>query len=231
MASETWYLEQIAVGGTAPNRLFWDTDASAAGALATSATGWTVAKLAANNYASLSNGAEFTTFSTTVVPNATAPTVDNNYPATAIYTPPTLLSSTDSISTLYEYNSQFPAGNWVFTFPVIAVTSGGVQDGAIVMRVFRGTRNGTAWSGVTELTTALLQGTTVTNLATAAAQNSVVTWAAPAFTLSREFLICKIGWRIIGAGGANTNDVLLRYGIGATMVSPAATRKKQTIIT
>lgn len=227
MPSEVWYLKQLAVGGTNPNRLWWDVDASAAAALATSATGWTVAKLAANNYANLNNGLEFTTFSTTIVPNNTAPTVDNIYAATAIYTPPTLLNSTDSISTLYEYNGSFPAGNWVFTFPMIAVTSGGVQDGAITMRVFRGVRSGNTFAGVTELTAAMLQGTTVTNLATTLAQNSVVTWAAPAFRLSREFLICKIGWRIIGAGGANGNDVLFRYGVGATMASPPATRKRQ----
>ena len=231
MASETWYLKQINVGGTNPNRLWWNTDASAAGALATSVTGWTVAKLAAGNYSSLNNGLEFTTFSTTIVPNATAPNVDNSYAATAIYTPPTLLNSTDSISMLYEYNGTFPAGNWVFTFPMIAVTSGGVQDGAITMRVFKGVRSGTTWTGVTELTSAMLQGTTVTNLATTLAQNSVVTWAAPAFRLNREFLICKIGWRIIGAGGANTNDVLFRHGVGATMVSPAATRKRNYTIT
>lgn len=229
MPVETWYLEQIAVGGTAPNRLFWDTDVSAAGALATSTTGWTVAKLAANNYSNLSNGAEFPTFSTTVVPNNTAPTVDNSYPSTAIYTPPTLLSSTDSIGMLYEYNGSFPAGTWTFTFPVIAVTAGGTQDGAITMRVFKGLRNGTAWSGVTELTAAMLQGTTVTNLATTLAQNSVVTWSAPAFRLDREFLICKMGWRIIGAGGATGCDVLFRYGVGATMVSPSVRKKQYNI--
>lgn len=229
MAVETWYLEQLNVGGTNPNRLWWDVDASTAGALATSSTGWTVAKTAAANYANLNNGIETTGFTTTIVPNATAPAVDNNYPSTAIYTPPTLLNSTDSISTLYEYNGYFPAGNWTFSFPLRAVTAGGTQDGAITMRVFKATRNGTAWSNVTQLTSAMLQGTTVTNLATTVDQTSTVTWAAPAFYLNREFLITKIGWRIIGAGGANGCDILFRYGITATMVSPNFRKRSYNI--
>lgn len=229
MAIDTWYLEQIAVGGTGPNRLFWDTDASTAGALATSSTGWTVGKTAANNYRLLNAGLESAGFSTTIAPNNTAPVVNNSYPSTAIYTPPTLLSSTNSISTLYEYNGSFPAGTWTFTFPLIAVTAGGTQDGAITMRVFKATRNGTAWSNVTELTSAMLQGTTVTNLTTTVAQNSVVTWSAPAFLMNREFLVCKMGWRITGAGGNNGCDVLFRYGIGATMVSAPFRKRNYTI--
>jgi hypothetical protein len=232
MATKTWWLRQINVGGTNPNRLWWDGD-PAAGLVtqATSVTGWNVGTVAANNYADLNQGTEVArgTFATTILPNATAPTVDNSYAATATFTPPTLLSSTDSILTLYEYNGYFPAGNWVFTFPVIAVTLGGTQDGAITMRVFKAPRSGTAFGTTTELTAALQQGTTVTNLTTAATQSSVVTWAAPAFSLNNEFLICKIGWRIIGAGGGNNADVALRYGSGCTMVSPNFRKRNYNI--
>jgi hypothetical protein len=232
MAVKTWYIRQINVGGTNPNRLWWD-GSPAAGLVtqATSSTGWTVGATAANNYASLNQGFEVarTTFAATVLPNATAPNVDNNYPATAIYTPPTLLNSTDSISTLYEYNGSFPAGNWVFTFPVIAVTAGTTHDGAITMRVFKGLRSGTTWASVTELTTALLQGTTAADITTTVVKNSVVTWAAPAFRLNNEFLICKIAWRVIGAGGGNTHDALLRHGAGCTMVSPTFRKRSYNI--
>lgn len=223
MAVQTWTLRQINVGGTLPNRLWWDSSSNAAAVpLQTSVTGWNVGTVAANNYASLSQGAEVAraTFSTTIVPNSTAPNVDNNYPTTATLTPPTLLNSTDSISTLYTYNGYFPAGNWTFNFPVIAVTLGGTQDGAITMRVFKAGRSGTTFSPISELTTVMLQGTTVTNLTTAATQVSAVTWAAPAFYLNNEFLICKIGWRIIGAGGGNNADVALRFGGGARMIAP-----------
>lgn len=225
MAIQTWYITQINVGGTAPNRLWYDLDPAAAVTQTTSVSGWTVGKIAASNYADLSNGLEQATgtFSTTVVPNNTAPTVDNSYAATAIYTPPDLLNSTDSICTLYEYNGYFPAGNWVFDFPVIAVSAGGVQDGRIRMRVFKAARSGTAFTGTTELTasaSAPLTGSTVTNLTTSAAQTSSITWAAPDFFLNNEFLIIKIGWEITGAGNANNQDVLIRYGSGATMTSP-----------
>jgi hypothetical protein len=227
---KTWNLRQINVGGTNPNRLWWDEDTAVAAA--TSATGWTVGTLAPTRYALMSQGLELTTaaFSTTVAPDATAPAVDNSYAATAIFTPPTLLNDIQSISTLYEYNGYFPAGNWTFSFPVIAVSAGGNQDGGISMRVFKGQRSGTAWANVTELTTAVLVGTNVTNLATTTPQTSTVTWSAPDFFLNNEFLICKIAWRITGAGSTNTRDVLFRYGSGATMITPGFRKRLYKVV-
>ena len=220
MPTKTWNLRQINVGGTNPNRLWWES--STAAAAATSSSGWTVGQIAAGNFSPLNQGAEQATgtFTTTGIPSAIAPVVDNNYPATATYTPPTLLSDTESITTLYEYNGVFPAGTWTFNFPVIAVSSGNNQDGRINLRVFRALRSGTSYASATEITTARLVGTTVTNLTTAAAQTSTVTWSAPAFDLQNEFLITKIAWEITGAGSTNTRDVLLRWGSGANITTP-----------
>jgi hypothetical protein len=218
MPTKTWNLIQINVGGTNPLRLWWDEDA--ADPATTSASGWTVAKTGASNYLDLNQGLEATGFGATILPNTTAPTVDNSYAATAIYTPPTLLNSTDSISTLYEYNGVFPAGTWTFNFPVIAVTGGGEQDGRVGIRVFRGLRSGTAWASVTEISAARLVGTTVSNLTTTTPQTSTVTWSAPAFDLQNEFLIVKVAWEITGAGNNNNRDVLLRYGTGANITTP-----------
>lgn len=221
MAVQVWYVEQALVA-TGVNRMFFDLSSGAATAEATSLTGWTVGKIAANNYSELSNGTERATgtFTTTIVPTAVAPTSDATF-SPAILSPPPLIISTDSIGTLYPYNGYFPAGNWVWAWPLRAVTAGGTQDGRIVMRVFKGARaaGDTTWTGVTQLTAALLSGTIVTNLATAATQTSTVTWAAPAFFLNNEFLIIKMAWQITGAAGTNTNDVLLRYGSTATMTS------------
>lgn len=214
----------INVGGTNPNRLWWDE--AAAATATTSVSGWTVAKTAAGNYRLLAQGQEVAGFSTTVAPNNTAPAVDNSYASTTTYTPPTLLNDVESISTLYEYNGYFPAGTWTFNFPVIAVSSGGDQDGRIRMRFFKASRvvSPASWTGVEDLVgaaQAALTGSTVTNLTTTVAQTSTVTWAAPdAITLNNQFLICKIAWEITGAGGANNRDVLLRFGSGASMVSP-----------
>ncbi len=227
---KTWNLRQINVGGTNPNRLWWDEGAAVTAA--TSTTGWTVGTLAATRYSLMNQGVERATgtFSTTVAPNNTAPAVDISYAATAIFTPPTLLNDIESISTLYEYNGYFPAGNWTFSFPVIAVSSGGNQDGGISMRVFKGKRSGTAWANVTELTSAVLSGTNVLNLATTTPQTSTVTWTAPDFFLNNEFLICKIAWRITGPGSTNNRDVLLRFGVGATMITPGFRKRSYSIM-
>ena len=228
MAVKTWSLRQVTTNGTPASVLWWDE--AAAATAATSVTGWTVAKTAAGNYRDLSNGSEVAGFSATISPAAAVPTSDANYPSATTYAPPTLINSTDSISTLYEYNGVFPAGTWTFSFPVIAVGAGGTQDGRIGIRVYRGLRSGTAFASVTEITAARLVGTTVTNLATATAQTSTVTWAAPAFDLQNEFLIVKIGWEITGATNNNASDVLLRWGAGATIVSPTF-KKFRHIIT
>jgi len=228
MAVKTWSLRQVTTNGTPASVLWWDE--AAAATAATSVTGWTVAKTAAGNYRDLSNGSEVAGFSATISPAAAVPTSDANYPSATTYAPPTLINSTDSISTLYEYNGVFPAGTWTFSFPVIAVGAGGTQDGRIGIRVYRGLRSGTAFASVTEITSARLVGTTVTNLATATAQTSTVTWAAPAFDLQNEFLIVKIGWEITGATNNNASDVLLRWGAGATIVSPTF-KKFRHIIT
>jgi len=69
------------------------------------------------------------------------------------------------------------------------------------------------------LTGALLQGTTISNLSTTVTQTTTVTWSAPEFRLNNEFLICKMGWRILTASGGNNADVVLRWGTGANMTS------------
>lgn len=219
--SDSWVLRQIATGGTPANVLWWDWDDNSPPAQASSSSIWTVAKNAANNYSPLNNGSTQgqATFTTTIVPAASAPAVTNSFTGTATYTPPNLLLDTTCLSTLYEYNGYFPSGNWVFTFPVVATTVSS-QQGAITMRVWKASRSGNTWANVTQLTSALLTGTTAT--VTATSSSSVVTWAAPAFFLNNEFLICDIAWKIVVASGSNSGNVILRYGTGCTMVSPAA---------
>jgi hypothetical protein len=220
MAVKTWTLRQVATGGSPANILWWDPSNATAPAQATSASGWTVAKTAANNYRDLVQGSEVAAFSTTVVPNTTAPTATGSFAATATYTPPTLLYHTGSICSLYEYNGVFPAGNWIFTFNLISVTAAATGAGRINLRVFKGTRNGTAFSNVTELTGAMQAGTIASAPTTTTTRASTVTWAAPAVRLNNEFLIVKVGFQITTASGSNSADFLLRHGSGCTMVSP-----------
>jgi len=221
MATKTWTLRQVATGGSPANILWWDPTRETAPAQATSASGWTVAKTAANNYRDLVQGSEVAAFSTTIVPNTTAPTATGSFAATATYTPPTLIYHTGSISTLYEYNGYFPAGNWVFTFPVISVTNAASGAGRINLRVFKASRSGTnAFNTATELTAAMQAGTIATAPTTTTPQTSTVTWAAPDITLDNEFLIIKIGWQITTASGNNGADIRIRHGSGCTMLSP-----------
>lgn len=225
MPVQTWYINQI--GGD----LFYDADGGGV-TNATSATGWTVGKIAAARYSDLANGTERATgtFGTTVLPDTTAPVVDITLTNTPPYTPPNLLASNECIGLLYEYNGYFPAGTWTFTFPVIAVSSGGDQDGRMGLRVFKAARSGNTFTGTTELTAARQVGTTVNNLSTATVQNSVVTWSAPDIQLNNEFLLVKLAWEITGSGGANNRDVLIRYGSSSTMVSTNFRKRSYNII-
>jgi len=229
MATKTWTLNQIATGGSPANILWWNPTQAAASAVATSASRWTVGKTASNNYRDLVQGSEVAAFTTTVVPNTTAPTATGSFATVTGFAPPTLLYHTGSISTLYEYNGYFPAGNWVFTFPVISLSNNATGAGRITLRIFKGSRNGTAYANVTELTTALQSGTIATSPTTSVSQSSVVTWTAPAFFLNNEFLIVKVGWQITTASGNNNADIALRHGSGCTMLSPTFRSRKYNI--
>lgn len=229
MATKTWTLVEIATGGTPANILWWDPTNATAPAQATSASGWTVAKTAANNYRDLVQGSEVAAFSTTIVPNTTAPTATGSFSTVTGITPPDLIYHTGSITTLQEYNGYFPAGNWVFTFPVISVTTSATGAGRINLRVFKGARSGTSFTGVTELTAAMQAGTIATAPTTTTTQTSTVTWSAPAFFLNNEFLIIKVGWQITTASGSNNADIRIREGSGCTMVSPSFRARKYNI--
>lgn len=231
MPTKTWTLRQIATGGTPANILWWDPSNATAPAQATSASGWTVGKTAANNYRDLVQGSEVAAFSTTIVPNTTAPTATGSFANIATFTPPTLIYHTGSIATLYEYNGYFPAGNWVFTFPVIAVTTNTSGAGRINLRVFKASRaaGGTTWNTATELTSALQAGTIATAPTTTTTQTSTVTWNAPIITLNNEFLIVKVGWQITTASNSNNADIRLRNGSGCTMVSPNFRKRSYNI--
>lgn len=230
MATKTWTLREIATGGTPANILWWDPTQATAPAQATSASGWTVAKTGANNYRDLVQGSEVAAFTTTIVPNTTAPTATGSFTTVTGFTPPTLIYHTGSIATLYEYNGYFPAGNWVFTFPVIAVTTNTSGAGRINLRVFKAARSGTnAFATATELTGALQAGTIATAPTTTTTQTSTVTWAAPDVRLNNEFLIVKVGWQITTASNANGADIRIRHGSGVTMVSPNFRKRSYNI--
>lgn len=235
MSAKYWALAQVAGGGVNGTRVYWS-DSAGANTLvrATSVTGWNVGTLAGNRWADLSNGTEVgrATFGTIDLPNNTAPTVDTSYTIGALsgFANPNILSSTDSISTLYTYNGVFPAGTWTWNFPVRAVTLAN-GDGGVDMRVFKAKRAGGSFGSIVELTSATIRGSNVTNLTTTVDQTTVLTWSAPTIILNDEFIICKMAWRIPAgqAGSGNNSDVALRYGEGCNMISPNIRQRRLTV--
>lgn len=225
MATTTFYLRDFDSGAT--EFLAWDRSPEAASATtnpnATSLTGWTVAKLTPIRYVLLNNGTEVSLgslFSTTLIyPQATdvpAPTLRFSGTEFATY------GAAISIGFGKPYNGYFPAGTWTFNIPVIAVGSGGAQDGRFGLRVHKGSSTGT---DVTELTSARLTSTTATNLGTASPVTLIATWSAPAFYLNDEYLYTTLGWEITGSTNNNNSDVLIRRGVGATLVTPSFRRR------
>lgn len=213
--TKTWYLEQNGAG-----IIYWSNRNLTATETSTT-DGWTVGKIAANNYSNFVQTAKNATgtFSTTVAPAATAPAGDG----TAVNGP----YDTNSISTDSPYNVVIPAGNWTFTFRVRAVTSGDNQDGRINIRVFAAPEStATTWGTVRQLTSAILNGTTVTNLTTTTIQSSTVTWSAPEVTLNNEHLIVRVAWQITGAGTTNTRDVVLFYGGTTGVITTPSFRER-----
>lgn len=171
------------------------------GAESSTVTGWTVAKIAPTAYSEISPGTK---------------QVSGSFTSTAV--PPAAFAG--DLITDAALNGTFAAGVWTAAMKVIAVVSGGDQDGNLRFRLWKTTLfNGSGVS--TELTSGAIECGTVTNLTTAAAQaSSGSTASIGPFTLTNEFLVLALAWKITGAGGANTRDVVMRKGTGITLVTP-----------
>ncbi len=172
-------------------------------ATATSTTGWTVGNQAAGQSSSMSAQTERlrSTFTATQQPSG----------------PPSGILG-DCYRTPTRLIGDFAAGDFVLALPLIAVNSGGDQDVAARLRIWRSRFPDGALAH--EVTAAIQIGTTVSNLTTAAQQISTVTAAVAAFALAREFLFFQLALGIIQAGGAISRDALIRNGADAKIVTP-----------
>ena len=167
--------------------------------------GWTVGVVAAGNYAKADAGSEVNgTFATTPVePDGSITTTAN---------------AGDCWRSTNKYSGTFDTGNWTFQMAVIAVTTGGDQDGNAGFRLFRSAN--ADGSGATEITTGRLVGGAVTNLATSAQQASVHnSTSIGSFSVTDEYLFVQVGWEIVGPGGKTTRDVIHRVGTTASLVT------------
>jgi hypothetical protein len=160
---------------------------------------WTVAKLAAGNSSQyvatgIQGSGSFSLDSTTPKP----PTPLTN--AQVCFKSPDILTGT------------FAATAWTFTFAVRAATAS-AQAGRVRMRVFKTTSG--AGTNSTELTSAVLVGTTSAALSTTADATSVITWSPGSLTLASEWLFFSLAWEITTASGNNSGDVIFRTGQAA----------------
>src|ERR1051325_6184727 len=113
MAVETWYMTPDTTALVSTNT----------GAEATTATGWTVAKVAPTVYALMDASTEraSASFGATAVPAGVTPTT---------ITPAACLLQFNETGANHA-DGTFATGTWTATFKVIAVTSGGDQNGLI----------------------------------------------------------------------------------------------------
>ena len=172
-------------------------------------TGWTVAKVAASNYAQMTPGSEVgsAAFNSTVKPGSS-------------FSSEVLISYLDS--PIAPFNGTFDVGNWVLTCSMLAVTAASTQRGRARARFWKmplrlGTATNTDLSGADQVGTTQAAAPTTT-----VPQSSVITWSpGTTITLSDEYLVIALAWEITTAGGSNSADQVFRLGSGDTrLVTP-----------
>ena len=78
------------------------------------------------------------------------------------------------------------------------------------------TANGADGSSATEITSAQQTTTTATNVG-ATDVNITATWAAPAWTITNQYIFVQVAWKRTGAGGMTTTNIRLRTGSSSTV--------------
>ena len=146
----------------------------------TTATGWTVASVAANQFSLQTYAFEkaAASFGGAAKPDAA--------PATNAVDCWRLSNATTGV---------FSAGTWYSSLSVIAVTAGGIQDGRARFRIWRS--GNAAGTGATEITAGTMVGSLVTNLTTSAAQSSSASTQISVVTLTNEYLFMQVAWETL----------------------------------
>jgi len=147
-------------------------------AATTSGTGWTVGGATPTAYSRQTYNVEVssTNFTSTVQP-AGSP-----------------LNSAEDCWRYGPSTGTFSGGTWYSSLSVIAVSSGGVQDGRARYRLWRASNaNG---SNATEIIIngGVPVGSLVTDLSTTVAQSSSVSFEVPGFELNGEYLFLQVAW-------------------------------------
>lgn len=147
-------------------------------AATTSGTGWTVGGATPTAYSRQTYNIEVSgaNFTTTIQP-AGVP-----------------LNSAEDCWRYGPSTGTFSGGTWYSSLSVIAVSSGGVQDGRARFRLWRASNaNG---SNATEIIIngGVPVGSLVTDLSTTVAQSSSISFEVPGFELNSEYLFLQVAW-------------------------------------
>lgn len=192
MAAKTFYIKDAAAAGSSHGSL---QDGGVAPGTATTGTGWIVGKTAATNYSLLVYNSErlASTFGATALPNA-APT------------------TTDCFRSENTITGSFSAAAWTWRTNVVAVTTGGSQDGRMRCRFWK-SANADGSSAVEITASTSVASASLTNVSTTpntswTSTNSFTPGAPVVF--DNEYLFWQPAWQIDGAGGGNGCDILIR---------------------
>lgn len=207
MPIKSLYLKNAAPSGATTSLSLQDGGTAPTGAL--TATGWTVARLTSPNLSAMLAGTKraSTTFTTTdAIPT---------FAASACF------------RTENPLNGSFANTNWSLVFRIRASVVS-AQTGAIKVRVWRSAN--ADGSGATQLTSAVLTGTTTPVLSTTVSNSSTVTWTPGGIiTLANEYLWVQAEWSIVVASGSNTGDAVVYVESAGVITTPNYTATPQVL--
>lgn len=220
MAVKTFYPDNVAASSPGWFGVLTETSFTAGNTTAADQVG----KLAINSFAKAmaygsTGGGNTTTSTTSLIDSATGPTAGTGNGGSNVLG--------DSIRTPTTLNGSFASGNWVITW---AVQPNVVQmQGRVRTRVWR-SANADGSSATLLSASTQVGGVTAAMSSTTTVYTSAVTWAAPAITLTNEYLFFQIEWQEqTSAGTSNTGKFNNRYGADTTIVTTDFTAAAVTV--
>lgn len=173
--TQVFYLNNPIQGGS--NAGLLDTTAPTA---STSTTGWTVGTTGVNQYSRQTYNSEVGAgnFTSTAQPSGTLVNLGE-----------------DCFRISAATSGTFSAGTWYSSMSVLAVSSGGIQQGRGRFRLWASSN--ADGSSARELTQGIMVGSIVTELNTSVAQTSSASTQMSAVTLTNEFLFQQQAWETL----------------------------------
>jgi hypothetical protein len=215
MAVKNFYVLSSLAGTSAFQGL--QEDGSAPSAAVTSPnTGWAAGTTGTGNSSEINAQTKRGTATFTSQSSSPKPTVPDNTNGNGFRTPNAL-------------SGDFPSGNWTLSIGVRSATAAYTGRFRFRWRVFR-SANADA-SGYTEITSStVVSSATTADLSTTTTTQVSVTWAAPAFVLSGEYLFFLLTAEVTSAGSGSTQDIILWVGSNSAVTTTDFTVAYQAVL-